>query len=75
MNLKPPFTFGISILWICVSILQVINTQTRILFERRHGVAESLTYAFLVFWIGMLAISIWSCWISRSGRRNGARVD
>jgi hypothetical protein len=75
MNRKPPpFSFGVSILWICASTFEIINTRTQILFERRHGVTEFLTYAFLVFWIGMLTISIWSFWMSRKGRRSGAQV-
>jgi len=76
MNRKLPlFSFGVSILWICVSTFQIINTRMKILFEWRHGVTESLTYAFLFFWIGMLAISVWSFWMSRKRRRNGIRVD
>jgi hypothetical protein len=75
MNRKPLFSFGLSIVWICVCALQTVNFWTRILFERRHGVTELSTYAFLVFWIGMLAINIWGFWISRKGRRNGVQVD
>jgi len=57
MNRKPPFSFGISIIWICVSTLQIIDKGMRISFERSHGVTEWVGYAFLVFWIGLFAIS------------------
>jgi hypothetical protein len=44
----------------------------RIAFERSHGVTMWQSYAFLVFWIAMLIVSLWSCWISHKARKENS---
>jgi hypothetical protein len=72
MKRKPLFSFGMSILWICASILSIDTTRMRIAFERSHGVTMWQSYAFLVFWIAMLIVSLWSCWISHKARKENS---
>ncbi len=69
MKRKPLFSFGMSIFWICMSILLIDTTRMRIAFERSHGVTLWQSYAFLIIGIAMLITSLWSCWISHKARK------
>ena len=60
-------SFCVSIVWICASALQLNGLRRQILFEQRQGTTDWVTCALLAFWVGVLALSIWSCWMSRTG--------
>ena len=66
---KSRFTLGLSVFWICISILEIDVTRMRIIFERNHGVTEWQSKAFLVFWIITLIVSLYSCWVSHKARK------
>ena len=64
MSRSRVFSLIVSMVWICASALQINGLRRQILFEQRNGTAEWVTYALLVFWVGVLFLSLWSCWFS-----------
>lgn len=75
MKLKPA-PLGISVLWLFISLFGILNTRSRIIFERNHlGQAMPMSYVFLALWIGVLWLGIWSCWASHKRRNSEAQVD
>jgi hypothetical protein len=67
MSRSRVFSFIVSIVWVCAGALQINGLREQILYEQRNGLTEWETWALLVFWVGVLVLSLWSCWISSTG--------